>query len=236
MEGKELEELIDDFLLGRIKEEELARLDYLRKSDPEIDQRVRQGIEVVGVLQYARYLHLRRLLRDIDVSDSKTTDGPVFTPWIMYCIFFILSLLALWMWMLDYWSFSSIALRHFTHDRVALVWNDPDCDANEVTWENATRSFKEGDYPAAIAQFQPYLENPEKQVAAYAHWNILLARFGMAGPETGWKEEITRFESAAPEPFKAKAKKLIRIIDSPFYRIIAYRISPQLSVLKPRII
>ncbi len=235
MEENELLELIDEYLLGRIKAEDLARLEYLRMTNPEIDLQVNQSIEAFRVLQYARYKQLRLKLHQIDASDTKAVSGYRYRQWVIAAVLFIISLLGAWMWAMEHCSPVSLATRHFEYVSAVTLLHSDVSDEKYLNWESACRAFNDGDFQSAITLFQPFLENPENLVATYARWNILLARFALEGPGLSWREEIRQFESVAPEPFKAKVAALLHIIDSPFYQVVVLRLSPPLSVLKPRL-
>ena len=235
MEEKELPELIDEYLLGHIRDKDLARLEYLRMTKPDIDLRVNQSIETFRVIQYARYQQLRQRLHQIDALDKKTANGSRHRRLLVAGVFFIISLLSIWLWVMEYYSPVSLAARYFEPLPPAFLWNEEINDEDARNWKSACRTFSDGDFQTAISLFQPFLDDHENIIAYYAQWNILLARLGLGGYGLYWREEIRQFETVAPEPMKSKAAKLLHIIDSPFYQIIVLRVSPQLSALKPRL-
>jgi len=235
MKEFDLQELIDDYLLGRIQETDLARLNYLRKSDPAIDLQVRQSIEAFRVLQYARYKELREELHQIDASDIGTDENPKPFPWVVKLVIVILSLVGIWIWVVNYFSPQALASRNFFDISPAAVFDWHLNDEDIKNWESACHSFRNRDYQSAIHLFELYADHPENTVAIYAKWNMLLARLGEEGPVLNWKRDINQFESEASEPLKGKAKKLHRTIDSPLYQIAVLKLSPKWSAFKPRL-
>lgn len=231
----DLPELIDEYLLGRIRESDLARLDYLRKSDPLIDLQVRQSIETFRVLQYARYKELREKLHQIDASGMGADRNPLSVPWVVKLVIVLVSLLGIWIWVVNYFSPQSLASRNFIDVSPASMFDRNVNEKDIKNWERASRYFRNKDYQSAINLFELYADHPENPVTIYAKWNILLARLGQEGPVLNLRRDISQFESEAPEPLKGKAKKLLRTIDSPLYQITVVKLSPKWSAFKPRL-
>ncbi|MBK9983535.1 MAG: hypothetical protein IPP15_14305 [Saprospiraceae bacterium] len=235
MEEKELLELIDQYLLGRIKPDDLQRLEYLRKTNPDTELQVRQSIEAFNVIKYLRYKQLREKLRQIDNADEKSKTGFFGQRWLVMTILIILSFLGLWLWAIRHYDPASIAMRHFlkSSEINMMLYETKDVSVND--WTLANIAFRNKNFQEAIILFQPFLEDSLTETSTAAKWNILLSRFALGDTDIYWKEEMIVFQSTASEPYKSEALKLLQTLNSPFYKIFVLHLSPQLSALKPRL-
>ena len=235
MQEKDTRELIDRYLLGNINAEEEVRLSDLRKTNPEVELRVNLSVEAFRVLQYGRYQQIRQALKQIDALDANSPSRSRFRRWIIMSVVFVLSLLGLWLWFAIHYSPSSLASRCFQPVSVEFLLNH-DMDHEEVaTWKTAEESFVNRDYQSAILSFKSFKNSEDELIRAQAEWNILLARFAGEDPSSNWQSDMKEFESRAPENLKAQVSKLLRITESPFYRIVIFELPQQLSALKPQI-
>ena len=235
MQDKDLPKLINDYLLGRIQPSELAKLEYLRSINPRIDDRVRQNEEVFRVLKYVRYKEIRQLIHQVDANESKVYKKRIFNAW-MAAIFFLFSIVGIWSAMIKHFSPLSIAMRNYENVTATSLFQGEQEEVSWQNWELANQTFKAGEFRVAILEYQSFLENPAPSVAYTAQWNILLARFALAGPTPNWREEIRSFRYAAPEPFKKKAVSLLYLIDSDFYKILIVGVPKKMSSFKPRLL
>lgn len=235
MEEKELLDLIDQYLLGRIKPDDLQRLEYLRNINPDIELQVRQSIEAFKVIKYLRYKQLREKLRQIDNADEKSKTGFFGQRWFVITILIILSFLGFWLWAIRHFDPASIAMRHFlrTSETDMMLYETKNESVND--WTLAKIAFKDENFQEAIILFQPFLEDSLIEISAAAKWNILLARFALGDTDISWEEEMIAFQSTGSEPYKSEAMKLMHTLNSPVYKIFVLRLSPQLSALKPRL-
>lgn len=235
MQEKDLLELIDQYLLGRIKPDDLQRLEYLRKTNPEIEILVMQSIEAFNVIKYLRYKQLREKLRQIDSTDEKSKTGFLRQRWLSITILIILSFLGFWMWAIRHFDPASIAMRHFLKiPEIEMMLFDTK-EESVKDWILAEIAFEDENFQEAIILFQPFLEDSLSEIAAAANWNILLSRFALSGADVSWQEEMILFQSSASEPYKSEALKLLHTLNSPFYEILVLRLSSQLYTLKPRL-
>ncbi len=235
MIDKEQAELIDDFLLGRLQGDRLDRFILLRKSDHEFDTEVRHSIEAFIVLQYARYKQLREKLHQIDASSATPGKRSFFTPRVLVFILIVLFLFGTWCWATEYYSPTSLALRFYDPDSTTIVWIGNAHAEDAQIWAEACKSIRDKNFQSAINLFQLYTYDPDYRIALYSRWNILLARLGEEGPTSNWIEELQQFETNAPEPFKAKAHKLLGITDSALYRFFVLHLTVKLSAFKPQL-
>ncbi|MEP6795750.1 MAG: hypothetical protein ABJB16_15580 [Saprospiraceae bacterium] len=235
MQEKDLLELIDQYLLGRIRPDDLDRLEYLRKTNPDIELQVRQSIEAFNVIKYLRYKQLREKLRQIDSADEKSKTGFLRQQWIVISILIITSFLGFWLWASHHFDPASIAMRHFLRisETGIALYETKNESVND--WTLATMAFRNKNFQEAIIHFQPYLDDTQNEISASAKWNILLARFALSGADISWQEEMIVFQSTTFEPYKSEVLKLLHTVNSPFYKIFIFRLSPQLSALKPRL-
>ncbi len=235
MEEKELLELIDQYLLGRIKPDDLQKLEYLRKTNPDIQLQVKQSIEAFNVVKYLRYKQLREKLRRIDSADEKSKTGFLRQRWLVITILIIVSFLGFWLWATRHFDPAAIAMRHFlnTSERDTIRYKTK--EESVKGWTQANIAFREEKFQDAILLFQPFLEDSIFEKSTAAKWNILLARFALGDTDISWKEELIVFQSTASEPFKSEALKLMHTLNSPLYKVFVLRLSPQLSALKPRL-
>jgi len=235
MQEKDLRELIDRYLLGTINADEEAQLSDLRKTNPEVDLRVQQSMEAFRVLQYGRYQQIRQSLKQIDALDTKTPNRYRYKRWIIMSVIFVFSLLGIWLWLVIHYSPSSLANRFFQPASDEFFSIHKINQEEIIAWKLAEKAFVNGDYLSAISSFESFTANEEYLISTQAQWNILLARF--AGDDAGknWKSDIIEFEKGSPEHLKGQAQRLLRVIDSPFYRILIFELPKQLSALKPQI-
>lgn len=235
MEHKEVAELIDQFLLGRMKSQDLARLEYLRKTDPKIDLDVRESMKAFDVIKYLRYKQLRQKLHEIDTADSEKDKYFSNRHWVFVLILLTTSLLCFWVWGYHHYTPGSIAMRHFIHlsDSYAAFYEMNDEEVKN--WNLAMKTFKEEKFEEAILLFQPFVENDHSEISFSAKWDILLAEFALNGDGIQWNRAMIHFQSQAPETFKTASVKLLRTIESPFYTFFVSGLSPKISALKPRI-
>ena len=235
MKEKDIPELIEDFLLGHIQTSDLARLENLRRANPDIDLQVLQSIEAFRVLQYARNQQLRQKLRQIDINETYRSGGNRLTALHITVIVFSVSIVSLWIWAMQYFSPASLAVRYFEPSSPAFLENLGVSKEEVHNWESACEAMIKKDFQSARLLFQPFIQNQNNSIAQYAQWNYLLARMASEGPSPGLMEEIRQFETVAPDPVKKKNSSVIRIVDSPFYQIIVIGLFQQLSALKPKL-
>ncbi len=235
MEEKDLSALIDQYLLGRITPDDMQRLEYLRKTNPDVDLRVRESIGVLNVIKYLRYKQLRDKLRQIDNADEKRKAGFINQHWLVITILLILSFLGFWLWAIRHFDPASIAMRHFlrTSETDMMLYEKKAESVND--WTQGIREFRNKNFQEAIIHFEPYVEDAQNEISTSAKWNTLLARFALGDTDMSWKEELIVFQSTAPEPYKSEALKLLDTLNSPFYKIFVLHLSRQLSALKPRL-
>jgi len=65
MEEKKVTDLLDDFLLGRMKKKDVSKFEEWR-CDPRIKNRVKRDMKVFDIIQWMRYQELRKKLKCID--------------------------------------------------------------------------------------------------------------------------------------------------------------------------
>ncbi|HZV69874.1 MAG TPA: hypothetical protein VFG10_10030 [Saprospiraceae bacterium] len=235
MEEKELTELIDHYLFGRIRSQDLARLEYLRKTNPDIDLQVRESLEAFRLLKYLRYKQLRQKLQQIDATDG--SNGKVFMKhrWMLATVLMVASFLCLWLWTEYHYAPESVASRYFKAAPEYFMLYQELNDEDVSRWVLATNAFDQKNFQLAIDLFHPFENYEQDQIAAAARWNALLAYFALHGPGVVWKEEVIQFQANTIEPFRSESIRLLRTINSPWYRFFISRISDNLSALKPRL-
>lgn len=235
MQEKDLLDLIDQYLLGTIKPDDLRRLQYLRNTNPDVETQVSQSIEAFNVIKYLRYKQLREKLRQIDNTDQKSKTGFLRQRWVIISILMILSFLGLWLWTNKHFDQVSIAMRYFLRSSEMDIMQYETNSESVKGWAIANIAFKDKNFQEAIILFQPFINDPQPEISSVAKWNILLARLALGDQEIFWKEDMIVFQSTTSEPYKSEALKLLRTLNSPFYKIFVLRLSPQLSALKPRL-
>jgi len=235
MEEKELADLIDLYLFGRIGSQDLARLKYLRKTDPDIDLQVRESQEAFKLLKYLRYKQLRQKLRQIDAADGRNANVFMKYRWMLATVFIVTSFFCLWLWADNHFKPESMAKRYFnaTPEYFMLYQELNGEDVNK--WVLATTAFNQKKFHLAIDLFLSFEKNEQEEISAAAKWNTLLAHFALNGPGTEWKKEMIQFQSTTIEPYRSESIRMLRTINSPWYRFCISRISGNLSALKPRL-
>ncbi|MEO6133069.1 MAG: hypothetical protein ABIQ02_14575 [Saprospiraceae bacterium] len=234
MKHNDVLELIDQFLLGRITEHDLSRLEILRKANPVIDTEVREGIEVMKVLKYMRYKQLREKLHALDIPDDQKGSQFRFPGWIAGIIMLTLLFFGTGWWAVDYFDPASIAHRYFNHFSVEHVLQFSNRDETNK-FLMGIKEFNEGNFENAIAVFQQHAMPQNDSISVFVSWDILLARLAVNGPDHPWVEDFNDFMSTAPEPLKTEARHLNQLVNSPWYHFFWIQLSPQLSSLKPRL-
>src|SRR4030095_9940564 len=235
MQEKDIHELINDYLFDRLQPVELDKLNYLRSTNPEIDFRVRQNEEAFRILKYMRYKEIRQLLFQVDATEPKSYKKKFYKAWVVV-ILFLFSLIGVWSWMAEHFSPLSIVMRNYESVAAASLFHGEESKVSLHNWELANMAFNKREFEAAILQYESFSGNPDTVIANNARWNILLARFALAGPVPNWREEIKIFISDPPEPFKGKAESLLHMIDSDFYKIIIIGVPEKMSTFKPRLL
>ncbi len=233
MEEKYLAELIDQYLLGKISPEDKSHLEQLMASDPQIADMVSESRQAFKVLRSERNRQLREKLRKIDEEEPRQSG---FLPkWIFSLLLMMVVVIGCWYWVSDFYSPASIARRYFEESPMPGTRLFPQVDL-ENTWLRANEAFINAKYEKAIILYASWSEEADSINANDGQWNLLLAQLALRGPTTSWKMTIKAFAEAAPEPQASKARKMLRLLDSSFYKTFFIRIPENLSVLKPRLI
>lgn len=234
MKEKDLTELIDQFLLGKIQQEELARLEYLRKSIPAVDLRVRHSLETLNAIKYYRFKLLRKNLREIDAHSARQRLN-ICQHWIQRSALLLLIFGALWICMINYYDPASMASRYFKPSGENFDFYSLMTEGEKTDWNIATSAFQEGHFQQARLLFQPFANHIHPEIGFSSQWNLLLARFALEGNDIIFENDLILFEATAPGPLKSQAMELYRSIKSPGYRIFALKVVPSFSALKPRL-
>ncbi|MEP6645765.1 MAG: hypothetical protein ABJC12_01640 [Saprospiraceae bacterium] len=233
MQQKEVHELIDRYLLGRISSPDLERLDQLRKSNPDIEQEIKESRDVMKVLKYLRYKDLRQKLIEIDKSDTDLNSFR-FRDLLLGITLSILVLVSFLLWSANFYNPESVALRYFHHfpDASIITMEGKDISGDLSL---AIKAFNERKYLLALTKFQSQAQDHDPDISIFASWNILLAHLAFYGPDQEWKNELWHFSATSYAPYGIESKRLYEMINSPLYDYINLHLSPQLSYMKPRL-
>ena len=233
MEEPEILELIDQYLMGRIRPEDLTILKERMAADPAIAELVRESRETFRVIQFEKNRLLREKLKQIDKKGSWKTG---FIPgWITYVMLPIIIITGGWYWTNYYYSNTAIAARYAKMPIVDIkkLYNR---QGAEGEWKKADSAFRNEEFDLAVNLYATLLEEGNKEEAYLARWKIILSQLALYGPTPNVKDTLGVFANEAPAPWQAQARKLLRLINSTWYTVFINRVQINVSGLKPRLI
>ena len=231
MKENNLEELIDGFLRNKLNSVDQARLQVIIDSDPEANKLLKDSQETYRYILHLRYKKLRDQLRKHD--ELETVDRkPVWVKRFFIAASFLL-LIALGSYFVAVYSFSPrlVAKRNF--EAIPVAGLSPEVSEYILT---AEEFFSHENFHSAAKVYEPIIGMIDDKYAQHAKWNLLMCQLAMEGPTHEWKKEMLIFIADADEQFKMKGYKILRLYNSPFYRLSSGVLTRNFSPVKPRLI
>jgi hypothetical protein len=104
-------------------------------------------------------------------------------------------------------------------------------------WQEGIDAFRRKDFEKAMVVFMSVPLNEDTTMADIARWNILLCQLAMNGPSNEWLADLNAFSKNAPDPMRAEAKKLLRVVHSSlFNNLFKGNLHKTFTSVKPKII
>lgn len=231
MKENNLEELIDGFLQNKLNRADQARLQEIINSDPQADKLLKESQETYRYILHLRYKKLRDELRKHD--ELETVDRKPVGVKRFFIAASILALVALGSYFVAVYSFSPrlVAKRNFEAIPVAGLL--PEISEYILT---AEEFFSHENFHSAAKVYEPIIDLIDDKYAQDAKWNLLMCQLVVEGPSQEWKKKMLVFTADAGEHFKMKGYKILRLYNSPFYRLSSSVLTRTFSPVKPRLI
>lgn len=233
MEDPALLEWIDQYLMGNIRPQDKAELERMMASDPEIAELVKESRMAFNVLKTERNRLLRDKLRQLDKEETRRSG---FLPkWIVLSLCILVILGGSWFWASYYFSNKAIAERYFkmSYNPEEELFLSPDM---KTIWEEAGQAFRNEDFGQASNLYNSIMDNTHRSVLYSVRWNLLLSDLALHGQTVQWKQALKNFTDETPASYGIRAQELSRLLNSGWYRIVAFFTQTDISGLKPRLI
>ena len=231
MKETDIDELIDAYLKNRLSvEDQLIFNKYM--DDPVFASRVKEAELTYRFLQYSRYKHLKKQLKEIDRNE--TPKGRLSTNLFISATIIFIACVFTWLYMVYHFSPQRLAEKYF----IPIPQNKYEhqmTEEDEIILNQANQFFVSGDFQNAARLYNPYILSSHFYFNKETHWNVLMCRLAMEGPSDPWKAEAADLIHSLPGSFKRESEKLLTLLDSPFYRFIMMFRSSRFSTWRPRL-
>ena len=234
MKQRQIHDLVDSYLLGRISPENKKLLHEMMEADPAFAREIKESEEAFRILQLARQRELRQKLLTWDalsaLRNGRKKKG------LLILLVMILLCFSSWCWMTYY--FSPVHLAKQSFNSLQNVYHPLlESPLIKAKWNAGTKAFNNEDFENAMLIFMSLTENNDSSMKYYCDWNILLCRLALDGPTPGWEEDVIAFLKRAPGPIQLSAEHLLKTIRSPLYtRLYRSLLKKGVSSVKPKII
>lgn len=229
MNDRQIQDLVDSYLLRQISPENKTKLLDMMEADPVFAQYVKEGEETFRVLQAARDRELRNKLKAWDAGMEKKNRGK--GRGLLFLFLFVSLVITCWCWLANH--FSPVTMATHSFNAIHLSENR----ISEDGWQKGIEAFRHQDFEKAFLVFKSLPETDDQSKTANIQWNILLCQLAMNGSSKEWLEDLIGFSKIAPEPIRTEAEKLSQVIQSPIYTNL-YRgvLCKTITSVKPKII
>lgn len=233
MKEHNLNDWIDQYLLGTIDPEHKAQLEQLMAKDAVVAERVRDSQVAFDAIRLVRNRHLREKMREWDLDQphqqglisSRAGRIGIFLVGLLVCIYLAG----------QYFHPLCLAQRNFIDVNSMVTEARPGADEMS-TWKAAEVAFNQKDFEKAILIYSSLAESPLSDQQYTARWNLLMAHLAVEGPGAGWLAGLEAFVHHAPEPLASGGRRLSEILHNPIYRWVYASGSSGISQIKPRLI
>lgn len=233
MKEHNLNDWIDQYLLGTIDPEHKAQLEQLMARDAVVAERVRDSQVAFEAIRLVRNRHLREKMREWDL-DPPHQQGLILSRAGRIGIFLVGLLVCIYL-AGQYFHPSCLAQRNFIDVNSMVTESSP--GAGEMSsWKGAEVAFKQGDFGKAILMYTSLAESPLSDQQYTARWNLLMAQLAVEGPNADWLTSLDAFVHHAPEPLASGGRRLSEMLRNPLYRWVYASGASGISQIKPRLI
>jgi hypothetical protein len=234
MSNREIQDLVDSYLLHQINAEDKARLLDMMEADPVFAQSVKESEETFKVLQLARNRELRAKLKTWDAAAEQPKRGR--SKGLLFFFLCVFLFISFWCWISYHFSPVTMAMHSFN----AIPEFDIQITDHMTSvdyWQEGMDAFRQEDFENAMLEFMSIPQTNDQTVTAHVRWNVLLCQLALNGPTHEWIAELNGFSKNAPEPIRTEAMKLLHVIQSPLYTNL-YRgvFQKTITSVKPKII
>lgn len=233
MKEHNLNDWIDQYLLGTIDPEHKAQLEQLMDQDAVVAERVRDSQVAFEAIRLVRNRDLREKMRKWDL-DQPHQQGLILSRAGRIGIVLVGLIVCLYL-AGQHFHPSCLAQRNFI-DLNSMVTEARPGAGEMSTWRAAEVAFQQGDFEKAILMYISLAESPLSDQQYTARWNLLMAQLAVEGPTADWLTDLEAFVHHAPEPLASGGRRLGEMLRNPVYRWVYASGSSGISQIKPRLI
>ncbi len=233
MDEENFEDLIADYLSGRLPKAECLLLEQRMAADPSFAKSVAETSKTYQFLEYLYYRSLRQKLTDHDARSG--TNRIQSNKWIAILITLLLCILCGFVWIHGIWSAPSIATKYLSGNRIQKDQHDS-LSTHELQWQIALDMYANKHYKKAWRLFIPFSTQPDGHHVRDAQWNILLCRLVLEGTTDEWQTHLDQYIMSAHGDEKVKSLEVKMKTNSWLFRLASTSWWIPFSAIKPQII